>query len=171
MLERSGIITFKGNPLTLVGNEIQPGKALPDFKVVNNDLSEFSSSAIKGKVTVISVVPSLDTPVCDSQTRKFNEEASALGEDVQVYTVSMDLPFAQARWCGAAGIDRVTTLSDYREASFGEATGLLIKELKLLTRAVLVIDREGVVQYSQVVSEVTDEPDYDAVISAVKELI
>ena len=125
----------------------------------------------EGKVCVISSVPSLDTSVCDTQTRRFNEEAAGLGNDVVVLTISMDLPFAQLRWCGGAGIENVQTLSDYRYASFGEAFGVLIKELRLLARAVFVIDKGGIVRYTQIVNELTNEPDYDAVVSAVKELI
>ncbi len=162
---------MKGNPLTLAGKELRTGDFLPAFNLTAKDLSSFDSNSMKGKVAVISVVPSLDTPVCDTQTRRFNEEASGLGKDVEVFTISMDLPFAQARWCGAAGVDRVTTLSDHRDASFGLASGLLIKELRLLARAVLVADREGRITYSQIVGEITEEPDYGSVIDAVKKLL
>jgi thiol peroxidase len=120
---------------------------------------------------VISVVPSLDTPVCDMQTRKFNEAAGSLGDNVAVLTVSMDLPFAQARWCGAAGVEKVVTLSDHRNAAFGESAGLLIKELRLLARAVFVADQQGVIQYRQLVKEVTEEPDYKAALEAAKKLV
>ena len=171
MQERSGLITFQGNPLTLLGNEIKVGDSAPDVTLLANDLSPVQLSSYKGKVCVISVVPSLDTPVCDMQTRKFNEQAGSLGDNVVILTMSMDLPFAQARWCGAAGVDKVITLSDHREAAFGEAFGLLIKELRLLARAVLVVDPQGVVRYLQLVNEVTQEPDYNAVLQAVKELV
>jgi len=171
MQERKGEITFQGNPLTLLGSTINVGDAAPDVVLLGNDLSPVQLSAYKGKVCVISVVPSLDTPVCDMQTRKFNEEAGSLGENVTILTMSMDLPFAQARWCGAAGVDKVETLSDHRDAAFGEAFGLLIKELRLLARAVLVVDQEGIIQYIQLVKEVTEEPDYSAVLEAVKKLV
>lgn len=171
MSERTGVITFKGGPLTLVGNEAVVGQEAADFEVLGNDLTPVKLSSFRGKVCVISSVPSLDTHVCDVQTRRFNEEAGRLGNDVVVLTISMDLPFAQGRWCGAAGVDNVVTLSDHRNGAFGEAFGLLIKELRLLARAVYVIDEEGVIIYSQVVPEVTDEPDYDAALAAVSELV
>ena len=171
MQERKGEITFQGNPLTLLGSAINVGDSAPDVVLLGNDLSPVQLSDYKGKVCVISVVPSLDTPVCDMQTRKFNEKAGSLGEHVAILTTSMDLPFAQARWCGAAGVDKVETLSDHRDAAFGEAFGLLIKELRLLARAVLVVDQEGIIQYIQLVKEVTEEPDYSAVLEAVKKLV
>lgn len=170
MEERSGAITFQGNPLTLLGKELKKGDAAPDVELLNNDLAPVKISSFKGKACVLSTVPSLDTPVCDMETRRFNEEAANLGPDVAVLTVSMDLPFAQKRWCGAAGIDRVTTLSDHRDAALGQAYGVLIKELRLLARAVFVVDKNGVIQYVQVVKELTQEPDYDAVLNAVKGL-
>ena len=171
MQERSGVITFQGNPLTLQGTELKVGDPMPDVSLLANDLSPVQLSAYKGKVCVISVVPSLDTPVCDMQTRRFNAEAGNQGENVAILTMSMDLPFAQTRWCGAAGVDKVTTLSDHREAAFGEAFGLLIKELRLLARAVLVVDKDGTIRYIQLVKEVTEEPDYNAVLEAVKQLV
>ena len=171
MQERTGVITFKGNPLTLVGTEIKVGDKIPDVAVLGNDLNSVQLSSYKGKVCVVSVVPSLDTPVCDMQTRKFNEAAGSLGDNVAILTLSMDLPFAQSRWCGAAGVDKVVTLSDHRKAAFGEATGLLIKELRLLARAVFVVDQNGVIQYSQLVKEVTEEPDYKAALEAVKKMV
>ncbi|MBW2427922.1 MAG: thiol peroxidase [Deltaproteobacteria bacterium] len=171
MQERSGVITFKGNPLTLLGAELKVGDSSPDVAVLGNDLNPVQLSSYKGKVCVLSVVPSLDTPVCDMQTRKFNEEAGNLSDNVAILTISMDLPFAQARWCGAAGVDKVVTLSDHRDAAFGEAYGLLIKELRLLARAVFVVDQEGSIQYIQLVKEVTEEPDYNAAIEAVKKLV
>jgi thiol peroxidase len=171
MNERSGLVTMRGNPIILLGPELKVGDSAPDFAVVGNDLSEVKFSSYRGKVCIISSVPSLDTPVCDTSTRRFNEEAANLGPDVEILTVSMDLPFAQARWCGAAGVDRVTTLSDHRDASFGEAYGLLIKGLRLLARAVLVIDRDGRIVYFQVVGEIGEEPDYEAALAAVKKLL
>lgn len=171
MKERTGIVTMKGNPVTLVGNEIAAGDTAPDVELTATNLSPVRISAYRGKVCVISSVPSLDTPVCDMEIRRFNKEAMALGEDVAILTVSMDLPFAQSRWCGAAGVDRVVTLSDHRTAAFGEAYGVLIKGIRLLARAVFVVDREGVVRYVQTVGEIASEPDYDAVIAAVKKLV
>lgn len=171
MEERSDVITMKGNPLTLIGPETQLKERSPDCELLDNDLSPVNLSSFRGKICVISAVPSLDTPVCDMETRRFNEEAGKLGGDVVVLTISMDLPFAQKRWCGAAGVDKVITLSDHRTASFGKAYGVLIKELRLLARAIFVVDREGLVQYIQIVKEVTEEPDYDAVLSAVNQLV
>lgn len=170
MEERSGAVTMRGNPLTLLGEEIKVGDPAPGFTALDNDLSPVSLSDFKGKICVIASVPSLDTPVCDMETRRFNEEAAGLDENVVLLTVSMDLPFAQKRWCGAAGVENVQTMSDHRDASFGEAFGILIKELRLLARAVFVIDREGVLRYKQIVKEIAEEPDYDAVLAAVKEL-
>ncbi len=166
MREFKKIITFLGNPLTMVGEEVKVGDKAPDFEVLDNDLKPVNFSDFKGKTVIISAVPSLDTPVCDMETRRFNNEAGKLGEDVTILTVSMDLPFAQKRWCGAAGVEKVKTLSDHKNASFGEAYGVLIKELRLLARVIFVIDNEGVVRYKQVVKEVTHEPDYDEVLSA-----
>lgn len=160
-------VAMNGNPLTLTGKEIKVGDKAPDFKAVDNNLTSTALSAFKGKVIVISSVPSLDTPVCDVQTRRFNVEAGKLGGDVTVLTVSMDLPFAQARWCGAAGVSHVTTLSDHKDAEFGLSYGVLIKELRLLARAVFVIDRDGIVRYIQVVDDITHEPDYDACLNAI----
>jgi thioredoxin-dependent peroxiredoxin len=170
MMERAQAITLHGNPLTLVGKEIAMGSPGPDATLVDNELNAVKLSDYRGKVVVISSVPSLDTPVCDMQTRRFNSEAIKLGDAVAILTISMDLPFAQSRWCGAAGVEQVITLSDHRDAAFGEAYGLLIKELRLLGRAVMVLDREGVVRYYQLVKEVSEEPDYDAALEAVKEL-
>ena len=171
MEENAKIITMKGNPLTLIGKQPKIGGPAPDFEVLDNDLQPVSLSSFQGKVLVITSVPSLDTPVCDMETRRFNEEAGMLGSDVTILVISMDLPFAQKRWCGAAGVDKVTSLSDHLSASFGEAYGVLIKELRLLSRAIFVVDGDGIVQYVQFVKEVTDEPDYDAVLKALKKLV
>ena len=171
MTERTGIITFKGNPLTLIGPEVKAGDAAPDFTVLANDLSPATLADYKGKVLIIAAVPSLDTPVCDMETRRFNTEAAKLGDAVKVLTVSMDLPFAQARWCGAAGIDAVQTLSDHAQASFGEKWGVLIKELRLLARSVFVVGKDGKVKYVEYVREVTSEPDYDAALAAAKKAV
>jgi thiol peroxidase len=171
MGEQAGAVTMKGNPLTLVGNEIKVGDKAPDFQVIDNDLTSVSFSSYKGKVCIISSVPSLDTPVCDIQTARFNNEAANLGDEVVILTVSMDLPFAQKRWCGAKGVDKVITLSDHRDAAFGEAFGLLIKELRLLARAVCVVDRDGVIRYCELVRELTNEPDYNAALDAAKKCV
>ncbi len=170
MQERAEAVTLHGNPLTLMGQEVAMGSPAPDVTLLNNELNPVKISDYRGKLVVISSVPSLDTPTCDMQTRRFNSEAANLGDDVVILTVSMDLPFAQTRWCGAAGVDQVITLSDHREAAFGDAYGLLIKELRLLGRAVMVLDREGVVRYYQLVKEISEEPDYDAALASVKEL-
>ncbi len=171
MEERKGVITFMGNPLTLVGPPPKVGDKAPDFTVLDNNLNPVGLSSYKGKVCILTSVPSLDTPVCDLETRRFNQEAATLGPEVAVLTVSMDLPFAQKRWCGAAGVDKVTTLSDHRDASFGTAYGALIKELRLLARCVFVVDRDGVIRYIQVVKEISQEPDYTAVLDAVRKLL
>lgn len=169
MNERRGSVTFKGNPLTLLGKELKVGDWAPDCELLGNDLSPVRLSSYRGKVCIFSSVPSLDTPVCDMETRRFNQEAGGLG-DVAIVTISMDLPFAQARWCGAAGVDKVVTLSDHRDAAFGEAYGVLIKELRLLARAVFVADRKGIIRYIQVVQEMTHEPDYEPVLAAARRL-
>ena len=161
-------ITFKENPVTLVGEEVKAGDKAPDFKVLANDLSEVTLDDYQGSVKLISVVPSLDTGVCAEQTRRFNEEATSLG-DVKVLTISMDLPFAQKRWCGAEGIENVDTLSDHRDASFGKAYGVLIEELRLLARAVFVVDSENKVTYAEYVSEATNHPDYESAVAAVEQ--
>ena len=169
MDERNGIITFKGNPFTLLGPELKVGDKAPAFTLVDNSLTPVTLADYKGKTKIISTVPSLDTPVCDTETRRFNQEAAKLPGNVIVLTVSLDLPFAQKRWCGAAGIDRVTTLSDYQEHSFGLAYGVLIKELKLLSRSVFVLDGDDTIRYIQHVPEVTSEPDYAAALEAAQE--
>ncbi len=170
MVERESAVIFKGEPLTLVGAELKEGQAAPDFVLAGNDLSEVKLSDYEGKIKVICSVPSLDTGVCDVEMRRFNEEAALLGSEVVILTVSMDLPFAQARWCGALKVARVVTLSDYKEGVFGRAYGVLIKELHLLARCVWVVDQEGEIRYAQLVREVTQEPDYQAALGAVKEL-
>jgi thiol peroxidase len=171
MEERSGVITFKGGGLTLVGKEAEVGRQAPDCEVLDNGMSSVKLSSFQGKVCIICSVPSLDTPVCDTETRRFNEEAVKLGDDVVILTISMDLPFAQKRWCGAAGVENVITLSDHRDAAFGTAYGVLIKELRLLARAVFVIDKNGVIAYKQLVSEMTNEPNYEAVLNVARELV
>ncbi|MCM3539893.1 thiol peroxidase [Priestia filamentosa] len=159
--------TFKGNEVTLLGKKVEVGQKAPNFTVLANDLSEVTLDDSKGSVRIISVVPSIDTGVCDAQTRRFNEEAASL-ENVKVLTVSVDLPFAQARWCGANGIENVQTLSDHRDLSFGEAFGVTIKELRLLSRSVFVVDSEDNVTYAEYLEEVTEHPNYEAAIEAAK---
>ncbi len=171
MDEQAGFVTFKGNRLTLIGKEVNVGQKSPDFVAIDNTLSPVHFSSYLGKVCIISSVVSLDTPVCDNQTRKFNEEADRMASNVIILTLSMDLPFAQKRWCGAAGVDRLQTLSDHRDASFGTAYGVLIKELRLLARAVFLVDQRGILQYKEVVEEVTHEPDYAAVLAALRKLV
>ncbi len=171
MKKWKGLVTIHGNPLTLVGNEVKVGDKAPQFEVIDNDLKPVKLSSFSGKTLIVCSVPSLDTPVCDIETRKFNEKAGEMADKVKVLTISMDLPFAQKRWCGAAGIKNVQTLSDHKEASFGKAYGVLIEELRLLARAIFVIDKEGTVRYKQLVSEISNEPDYESVLKAVKEII
>jgi len=169
VMERQ-ITKMGGNPVTLVGPELKVASSAPDFTVLDNSLKAKSLEDYEGKIKIISVVPSLDTKVCDTQTRRFNELASELSDEVVVLTVSMDLPFAQGRWCGAAGVDRVVTLSDHREASFGKNYGLLIKELRLLNRAVIIIDSLNVIRYIEIVKENHELPDYEKALEALKEI-
>ncbi|MFP4222546.1 MAG: thiol peroxidase [Phycisphaeraceae bacterium] len=171
MPERNDLVTFKGDPVTLVDDPIAVGQAAPDSELTAIDFSPRRLSDYEGKVKIVSVVPSLDTSVCDTQTRAFNEKATELSEDVVVLTISMDLPPAQKRWCGAAGVERVETLSDYKHQQFGRDTGLRIKELGLLARTVMVLDRENQVRYVELIGEIATEPDYDAAIAAAKELV
>jgi thiol peroxidase len=166
-LERPGATTTKGNPLTLLGPELQSGDYAPDFSVVDGTLSTVNLEKTGHNVRIISVVPSLDTPVCDLQTKRFNEEAAQL-PGVDILTVSMDLPFAQKRWCGAFGVDRIKMLSDHRSGSFGEAYGTLIKDLRIESRAIFVLDKENIIRYVEYVKEVADHPNYDAALAAAK---
>ncbi|AYU55475.1 thiol peroxidase [Staphylococcus debuckii] len=162
-------IAFGGDPVTLSGNPIEEGQTAPDFTVVNNDLEEVTLKDYDGKKKLISVVPSIDTGVCDKQTRKFNEEASS-EEGGIVLTISEDLPFAQKRWCAASGLDNVVLLSDYQKHSFGKNFGVLMEGLELLARSVFVLDKDNKVVYSEIVSEGTDFPDFDSALKAYKEL-
>jgi thiol peroxidase len=164
--ERTGEVALRGKPVTLVGEPVEVGDDAPDFVAVAQDMSEKRLSDYAGKTVVLSVVPSVDTKVCAIQTRTFNEKAAALGDEVVILTVSMDLPMAQKRFCAAEGIDQVVTLSDYRYWDFAKAWGLRIKESGLLARALYVIDPQGEVVYGQIVPELTDEPDYDAALKA-----
>ncbi len=167
--ERVNTVHMQGKPLTLLGEEIVVGGKAPTVQLTDQKLKPVEFSHIPGKTCIISSVPSLDTSVCDKQTRYFNRAASKL-DNTEVVTISMDLPFAQKRWCESSGLDSITTYSDYREKSFGKAYGLLIKELCLLSRAVFIIDKEGIVRYKQYVSEITEQPDYDDVIEAVRQV-
>ncbi|QLA15196.1 thiol peroxidase [Desulfolutivibrio sulfoxidireducens] len=168
MPEKHGVVTFQGNPLTLLGDLPAVGAKAPEFTVLTNDVSPVGLADFTEKVLVVVSVPSVDTPVCDLETRRFNAEATGLGPQVRILVVSMDLPFAQKRWCAAAGVDRVTTLSDHALASFGQAYGVLIKELRLLARAVFVLNTDRAVTYAQLVPEITSEPDYAAALDAAR---
>ncbi|UKS26324.1 thiol peroxidase [Paenibacillus sp. HWE-109] len=171
MTERTGVATVGGNPVTLLGPEIKIGDQAPDFKVNKDLMTEVSLADYAGKVKLISVVPSVDTGTCDAQTRRFNVEADKLGEDVVILTISVDLPFAQSRFCGAAGIDKVITLSDYKYRSFGQAYGVLIKEIQLDQRAIFIVDANDTVRYVEYLTEMKEHPNYDAALSALKELV
>lgn len=160
-------VTFQGAPLTLKGIQVKVGDTAPDFTVVDNDLNPLKLSDTKGK-RVFLTVPSLDTPVCDTEVRKFNQEATKLGEDITIYAISMDLPFAQGRWCGGAEIDRVKTVSDYKDREFGNNYGVYINELGLLSRAVFVIDENNKVVYVEYLDEITNEPNYEKALEALK---
>ncbi len=168
MTERFGAVTFKGKPMTVLGNPIKVGDKAPDFQLTANDLSTVTMADYAGKVRLISVVPSLDTGICDAQTRRFNEEAANLGENVVILTVSADIPFAQKRWCGAAGVDQVQTLSDHMDMNFGDAYGTHVKELRLEQRSIFVVDADGVLTYVEYVPEIAQHPAYDAALTAVR---
>ncbi|MEM7336475.1 MAG: thiol peroxidase [Chloroflexota bacterium] len=165
---RHGAVTFQGNPLTVRGEQIAVGDKAPEFTLIGNDMTPVTLSDSSGKVRLISVVPSLDTGICDAQTRRFNEEAGRMADNVIVLTVSADLPFAQARWCGAAGVDKVTTLSDHKDMNFGQAYGTHIDELRVEQRAIFVIDAEDTVRYAEYVPEIAQHPDYDAALDELK---
>lgn len=165
-------VTLNGREMTLTGNEIKAGDMAPDFKVISNDMTPMKfQRTYKGKIVLISSVPSLDTPVCDLETRRFNDEAQKLSSDVEIITISMDLPFAQKRWCGQYGVTRVKTYSDYIKAEFGKSYGVLIKELRLLARCIFIVDRDGTVKYVQLVKEVSNEPNYEDALNALKNVI
>lgn len=169
--ERTGIVTMKGQGLTMIGQELRKGDQLPDVALLDTDLNTVRLSDFAGKVLLLVAVPSLDTAVCNLEARRFNQESGKLGNDVQVLVVSMDLPFAQKRWAEEAGVQAVKILSDHRDAAFGRAFGILLKELRLLARSVFVADRSGKLQYVQIVPEVTDEPDYDTALNMARELV
>ena len=169
---RSGVITFKGNPMTLLGDDLAVGSPAPAFSLIYADagLQELTLDDLKGKPSIISIVPSLDTPTCAIQTKRFNQDLGSLGDKINAVTVSRDLPFAQARFCGAEDVS-MRTASDYQTHDFGKDYGLTIDELKLLTRAVVILDAEGNVAYKEIVAEVTEEPDYDAAMAALRMLL
>lgn len=169
-MSRSGAVTFKGTPLTLAGNEVKAGQPAPDFTLhyFEGGLKEIKLADLKGKPTLLSVVPSLDTPVCAMQTKKFNESLGELGDKVNAVTVSLDLPFAQNRFCGAENVKNMRAASDYQDRNFGQSYGTLIEELKILCRAIFVLDKDGKVVHAEYVPEVTNEPNYDAALSALK---
>lgn len=166
--ERTGVVTFRGGGITLIGKEVKVGDPAPDFDVVDGAMKPINLAASAGKTRLISVVPSVDTPVCATQTKRFNEEASKLGDDVIVYTISVDLPFAQGRFCGAENADSIIALSDYKERSFGENYGVLIKELKLLARSIFVVGPDDKISYIEIVPEIAQEPDYEKALEATK---
>ncbi|TXK81476.1 thiol peroxidase [Paenibacillus sp. N3.4] len=169
--ERTGVATFGGKPITLIGEELKIGDQAPDFRLNKDLLTEVCLADYAGKVKLISVVPSVDTGTCDAQTRRFNVEADKLGEHVVILTISVDLPFAQSRFCGAAGIDKVVTLSDYKNRDFGRAYGVLIKEIQLDQRAIFLLDANNTIRYVEYLTEMTSHPDYDAALRALSELV
>jgi thiol peroxidase len=166
-MERPGATTLKGNPLTLIGPELKVGDKAPDFNSVDDSLKAVNLHTTGEGVRIFSVIPSLDTPVCDAQTKRFNEEAGKQ-KDLKIYTVSMDLPFAQKRWCGAMGVDHVKMVSDHRDGSFGKSYGTLIKDLQIMSRAIFVVDAHNVIRYVEYVKEVGDHPNYEAALAAAK---
>lgn len=170
-MERKNVVTFKGSPLTLVGEDVKIGSKAPDFKAVDADLKESGLGDLKGKIKLFASVPSLDTPVCDLEIKRFNEEAIKLSQDIVLVFVSMDLPFALKRFCQANDIKAVKTWSDHREASFGTNYGALIKELRLLTRAIFIVDRAGTVVYVEYVKDITMQPDYGKALEALKKIV
>ena len=170
-MERNNVITMKGSPLTLLGEEIKAGDKAKNFKALDKTLEEVALDKFKGKIKLIASVPSLDTPVCDTEIKRFNDEAAKLSKDIVIVFISMDLPFAQKRFCQANSINKVKTLSDHREADFGLKYGVLIKGLRLLARAVFIIDKEDTLRYVQLVPELSSPPDYDAALKALKEVV
>lgn len=170
-MDRQGAVRFKGQPLTLTGSEVKLGKKAPKFSAVGQDMSPVELSQFAGKIVIIMAVPSLDTHTCNIEARRFDDEVRKLDGDVVLLSVSMDLPFAQKRWCDEAGTQKLITASDYRGGQFGKKYGVLIKELGLLARAVFVVDRDGKVKYQQLVEEISQEPDYDQVISVVAAML
>ena len=169
--QKKGLVTAKGNPLTLLGKELKVGDKAPDFQVVDNSLSPVKLTDFTGKVVLLSVTPSIDTGICDLQAKRFNRMAMEVSDDVVILSISVDLPFALARWCGATGSDKIKTLSDYQDWNFGLQYGMLVKESRLLARSVWIIDKNGVIQYIQIVPEMPTEPDYEDAFGALKKLV
>jgi thiol peroxidase len=169
-MERKNAVTFKGNPITLLGNEVKTGEDAPDFKVLDAELNEKGLADFNDKIKLIASVPSLDTPVCDLQIKRFNDEAVKISKGVVILFISMDLPFAQKRFCQEFNIKKVKTFSDHRDGDFGVKYGVLIKELRLLARAIFIIDKENKVRYVQYVKDITDQPDYDGALNTLKEV-
>src|SRR5579872_729454 len=167
-MERSGATTLRGNPMTLVGPELKTGDKAPNFDAVTDTLQPVDLEKTGHAIRIFSVVPSLDTPVCDAQTKRFNEVAGERPE-IEIYTVSMDLPFAQKRWCGNYGVDKVKMISDHKTGSFGEHYGTLIKELRIESRAIFVLDKDNVIRHAEYVKEVAEHPNYEAALTAAKE--
>ncbi len=170
-MERKGVVTFKGGPLTLSGDEVKVGQKAKDFKALDSNLSEKTLADFRGKIKLIASVPSLDTPVCDTEIKRFNDEASKLSKDLAIIFISMDLPFAQKRFCQEFDINKVKTLSDHRDADFGVKFGVLIKELRLLARAIFILDKDDNVKYVEYVKELGNPPNYDAALKILKEVI
>ncbi|MDD5518989.1 MAG: thiol peroxidase [Candidatus Omnitrophica bacterium] len=170
-MERNNVVTFKGNPVTLVGDEVKAGQQAVDFKVLAQDLTEKTLGDFKGKVKLIASVPSLDTPICDLEIKRFNDEASGISKDVAIIFISMDLPFAQKRFCQEFNINKIKTLSDHRNADFGLKYGVLIKELRLLARAIFLIDKADTVRYVEYVKEIGAPPNYEAALNAIKNIV
>jgi thiol peroxidase len=168
-MERAAATTMRGKPLTLVGPELKAGEKAPDFDAVTDGLQPINLDGTGHSVRIFSVVPSLDTPVCDAQTKRFNEEASKL-PGVEIFTVSMDLPFAQKRWCGAYGVDKIKMVSDHRSGSFGEHYGTMIKDLRIESRAIFVLDKDNTIKHVEYVKEVAEHPNYDAALNAARSL-
>jgi thiol peroxidase len=170
-MERKGIVTVRGNPVALIGSEVKIGDKTPDFTVLDGDLKEVRIGDFAGKIKVISVSASLDTPVCDMQARRFNQETTQLPDDVVILNITMDLPFAISRFCTTAGIDKIKALSDHRDASFGNLYGVLIKELRLLARSIFIIDKDGIIRYIEIVPELTNHPNYNKALDFLKKII
>jgi thiol peroxidase len=168
-MERKGAVTLKGNPLTLVGPELKVGDKAPDFECVDKTLKPVNLAQTGNRVRIFSVVPSLDTPVCDAQTKRFNDEAAKMS-GVDIYTVSVDLPFAQSRWCGAFGIDNVKMLSDHKDTSFGANYGTLVKELRIESRAIFVLDRDNIIRHVEYVKEIGEHPQYEPALKIARGL-
>jgi thiol peroxidase len=169
--QKKGLVTLKGKPLTLLGQELKVGDKAPEFQVIDKSMNPVKLSDFKGKTILISVTPSVDTSVCDLQAKRFNKMATEVSKDVVILNISVDLPYALTRWCAATGSDQIKTLSDHRDLDFGIKYGLVIKEMMLLFRSVWIIDKNGIIQYIQIVPEFVNEPDYEDAFNALKKLV